>query len=361
VLWIPEVEGGSMKRAYVFAAVAAFAVAHAGQAAAEFCGDAAPDSGFGVARVWPVDCSTSTPRDALLYVSGADGEPSVPAGSTLSVRVAKSEKSEPCEATLPGTIEFVQGGNVALWRGLAPFAPHTEYTLTAQRFDTNGAPSGGAATSTFVTGDGFMQPITLRGDLDVTSRTLLTAQRSCSFDSCGESDCHDGEGQVERNRVSIYVPPLDGGLPAAQGDTFDTSYEVVAVFEEAPAEGRGQHVFASKKVTIERLTHAMVELDIPVFDQAFDGCAQVTVSDLSGASLELPPQCITITPQGEDEEAAPEFERSLDAASAGDEQLDAPQRVQASAGGCSATSGRANLPLMLAALLLLLARRRLPF
>jgi uncharacterized protein (TIGR03382 family) len=341
-----------MKRAFVFAGALLLGTTGARAAAAEFCGDAASDSGFAVERVWPRDCDTGTPLDALVYVDGealAFSATSAPEPGTLAIRVLRSDDA----VELPGSIEFVQGGRVALWRGLEPFAPHTAYNVTAQRLDANGEPSGAARGGNFVTGDSFMAPITPAGELAVSSRQLTVPQRSCHYDACGESECVEGEGTVERIRVSIEMPSLDGGLPAAQGHVFDTRYDVVAVF----AEDRG-HIFASSKWTFDRQTPGLIELDIPVLPDAFEGCAQVTVSDLSGATLELPAKCITIAPEAEN----PKYAQHYDGVGAGDERLDPAQVAEAGAAGCNATgSARVNLPLMLAALLLLVARRRLPF
>lgn len=332
-----------MARATWFVGAALLCLAQTRGAAAEFCGEAAEDSGFQVSRVWPVDCSTSTPLDALVYVAGPGSAlraASAPSG--LDVSVFPSEDGEPSGAALAGALEFVQGGSVALWRGAAPFSPRTEYTLLA------GRAGGKPLRSTFVTGEAAMAPIALRGELDVTFRTVETAEQACSFDACGERSCEDGEGVVERTRVSIYVPPLDGGFPAAQGETFAPRYDVVAVFAEGPAEGG--HVFASKKVSFEPRGHNMVELDIPVLPEAFEGCAFVTIGDLTGATLELEPQCVRIAPEGE-------YTTVLESVrSASDAEL-----AQASAGGCnlgSESSARSWLPVFMAALLLLLARRR---
>jgi MYXO-CTERM domain-containing protein len=342
---VPRFEGGNcMARATWFVGAALLCVAQTRGAAAEFCGEAAQDSGFQVSRVWPVDCAQSTPLEALVYVAGAGGElRALSAPSELGVRVFASRDGEPRGDALAGELEFVQGGSVALWRGAAPFAPRTEYTLTA------GRPGGKQVRSTFVTGDAAMAPIALRGELDVTFRTVETAQQACSFDACGERSCQDGDGVVERTRVSIYVPPLDGGLPAAQGETFAPRYDVVAVFAEGP--GADGHIFASKKVSVEPRSHNMVELDIPVLPEAFEGCALVTIADLTGATLELPPQCVTVAPDGGEYEQVLESVRSAPESDAS----------MASAGGCNVGNGgtaRAWLPVLMAALLLLIARRK---
>jgi uncharacterized protein (TIGR03382 family) len=340
-----------MKRAFLFAG-ALLSLSGARAAAAEFCGDAASDSGFAVERVWPRDCDTGSPRDALVYVDGealAYAATSAPEAGTLSVRVLRSDDG----VELPGRLEFVQDGRVALWRGQEPFAPHTAYNVSATRLDAHGEPSGPRRGGNFVTGDSFLRPIAADGELVLSSRQLTVPQRSCHFDACGESDCVDGEGTVERVRVTMHVPALDGGLPAAQGHVFDARYEVVAVFSE----DRG-HVFASARRSIDRATPDVIEVDIPVLPHTFDGCAQVTVSDLSGATLELPVQCLTIAPRGE----SAKYARDSSAVGAGGERLDPEQVAKAGGAGCNATgSARVNLPLMLAALLLLVARRRLPF
>jgi hypothetical protein len=244
---------------------------------------------------------------------------------------------------------------VALWRGEQPFAPHTAYTLSAHRIDANGARSGEGRGAYFVTGESVIQPISAQGHLTVSARQVVVPQRACEFDACGASECVDEDGSVARTRVSIRVPALDGGFPAAQGHTFDGRYDVIAVFGE-----ENGHIFASTRQSVEPAVGHTIELDVPVLPEVREGCAQVTVADLTGATLELPATCLKLAPAAEPSQAT-EYERNLGAVSAGDDRL-ADEPAQAQAAGCNAGPlGRANLPLMLAALLLLVARRRLPF